>query len=109
MLGAGGLADEEQPCGDDEDTADHERRLDRLVEEEDRHRGGEERGGSDDDGCARGPGVPDSAREEKLRGAGRDQPCEGEEGGVPKGELRAFAVEDRGNGGEERGRGDADE
>jgi hypothetical protein len=87
------LADEEHAADDDQDGAEQQRRVQRLVEEDERDHDGEERGRADGDGGARRPGVSHCEREEELREAGAEHA--GEHEGPDAGEVDGLRGHER--------------
>ncbi len=67
------LGGEQDAAADDRDRAEHERRAQRLVEDEQRDQDRDERRGADHHGGARRPDLTHGEREEDLRPAGSQQ------------------------------------
>ena len=70
MLRTPALPRELDAAGDDQDRSCEQRRPDRLAEEDEGDRDRDERRRAEDDGRARGAGLPDRESHEQLPGAG---------------------------------------
>ena len=76
MLGAVSLTREREDAEHDQHGAGDQRRLDRLVEDRECDRDGDERPGSRDDGCPRSSDLLHGHDVQELRTARRDEPGE---------------------------------